>query len=187
MKRRWIIFLQVVFFGAGIFLLGSVLFGWWSAYSHQKAAEQRLKALLTLDEKPIATAEEPLHFPARLEIPRIDMKVMVGQGADPALLELGAGWIPGTARPGETGNIGIAAHRDSFFRPLKDVRKDDVIRLTTPHHKQEYRIEWTRIVNPTDVEVLDPTDEEALTLVTCYPFYFVGSAPKRFIVRARAF
>jgi len=103
---------------------------------------------------------------------------------DAATLRRGAGHIPETAQPGDPGNVGIAAHRDSFFRGLKDVRKNDIIRLETLEGTYRYRVDWTRIVTPEDTAVLDATANPALTLVTCYPFYYVGSAPKRFIVRA---
>jgi sortase A len=104
---------------------------------------------------------------------------------DKKTLRRGAGHIPATALPQqEEGNVGIAAHRDSHFRELKDIREDDTIELTTLDGTFRYQVEWTKIVKPADVSVLEPTDEPALTLVTCYPFYYVGSAPERFIVRA---
>ena len=90
----------------------------------------------------------------------------------------------GTAPPGTDGNSGIAGHRDGFFRGLKDIVPGDAIELDTLNGKEAYRVERTWVVEPEDVSVLDPTPMRALTLVTCYPFYFVGSAPQRFIVRA---
>src|SRR5664279_1488691 len=92
--------------------------------------------------------------------------------------------IPGTALPGKQGNIGIAGHRDTSFRPLRFIRKDDMIALTTLHGTSRYRVVSTKIVGPDDVQVLYPTGRDALTLVTCYPFDFVGPAPRRFIVQA---
>lgn len=121
----------------------------------------------------------------RIRIPRVDITAVVVEGVGKTSLRRAAGHIPGTAMPSEgAGNVGIAAHRDSFFRGLKDIRKDDTIELTTLDGTERYRVEWTKIVQPTDTSVLAPTDGPALTLVTCYPFYYVGSAPKRFIVRA---
>jgi sortase A len=121
----------------------------------------------------------------RIRIPRVDITAVVVEGVGKTSLRRAAGHIPGTALPsGEEGNIGIAAHRDSFFRALKDIRKDDTIELTTLDGTRRYQVEWTKIVQPTDTSVLAPTRGPALTLVTCYPFYYVGSAPKRFIVRA---
>ncbi|HYG62359.1 MAG TPA: class D sortase, partial [Thermoanaerobaculia bacterium] len=100
-------------------------------------------------------------------------------------LRRGAGRIPGTALPWEEGNVGVAAHRDRFFRGLKDIQKDDLVTLTTVHGTYQYRVESTEVVTPRDTHVLADTGEDTLTLVTCYPFYYVGSAPKRFIVRAQ--
>jgi sortase A len=122
---------------------------------------------------------------ARLEIPRLKVSITVLEGVADSTLDLGAGHVPGTPFPGNAGNVGIAAHRDTLFRPLKDIRNGDLIRLTTSDGTFDYIVEWTRIVKPTAVEVLHPTKEPALTLVTCYPFYYVASAPDRFIVRAR--
>ena len=121
---------------------------------------------------------------AVLDIPSIGLQVPVYDGTDEGTLNRAVGRIEGTAFPGEAGNVGIAGHRDGFFRGLKDVRHGDVIELVTLDGIDRYVIEWTSIVMPEDVGVLEQTDELALTLVTCYPFYFVGSAPERFIVRA---
>jgi len=121
---------------------------------------------------------------AVLKIPRLGLTVPVLEGTDDRLLDVGVGHIPDTARPGEPGNIAIAGHRDGFFRGLKDVRAGDVIQVTTREAQSTYVVEDTWIVQPEDVSVLDPTTAPSITLVTCYPFYFVGSAPQRFIVRA---
>lgn len=121
----------------------------------------------------------------RLRIPRLALSVMVAEGADPAVLRRGAGHLPSTALPGQGGNVGIAAHRDRHFRALKDVTSGDEIVLETVVGTFRYQVEWTRIVPPERVDVLHPTDAPALTLVTCYPFYYVGNAPDRFVVRAR--
>ncbi|HSS49534.1 MAG TPA: class D sortase [Thermoanaerobaculia bacterium] len=120
----------------------------------------------------------------RIAIPRLDVSTIVLEGVDSATLRRGAGHIPETALPGDRGNVGIAAHRDSFFRALKDVRKNDIVRLETLEGTYRYRVDWTRIVTPEETEVLADTADAELTLVTCYPFYYVGSAPNRFIVRA---
>jgi len=110
---------------------------------------------------------------------------MVREGVDDRTLDIAAGHIPHTALPGQTGNVGVAAHRDTLFRNLKDVRRDDRITLTTLDGEYVYRVVSFKVVKPAEVSVLDPSpDEKTLTLVTCYPFYFVGNAPKRFIVRA---
>ena len=120
----------------------------------------------------------------RIEIPRLRVSAIIKVGIDARTLQLAVGHIPGTALPGDDGNVGLAAHRDTFFRRLRDIETDDEIRLTTPEGSYTYRVARTDIVQPRDVWVLDPTDYPALTLVTCYPFNYVGSAPQRFIVRA---
>jgi LPXTG-site transpeptidase (sortase) family protein len=121
----------------------------------------------------------------RIEIPRISVSTLVREGSDDKTLKRAAGHVPYTALPGEHGNVGIAAHRDSFFRNLRNVREGDVIRMETSWGLYEYEVEALNIVMPENVEVLHPTPAPSLTLVTCYPFNYVGSAPKRFIVRAR--
>ena len=125
--------------------------------------------------------EEPL---AVLHIRRIGLDVPVLKGTSDATLDRGVGHIEDTAMPGTGGNSGLAGHRDGFFRGLKDVGVGDAIELETLQETQTYRIERAWIVTPDDVSVLDPTPAQSITLVTCYPFYFVGSAPQRYIVRA---
>ena len=119
-----------------------------------------------------------------IEIPRLDISVIVMEGTTPRLLRRAAGHISGTSMPGSPGNIGVSAHRDTFFRPLRNIRQNDIIALTTWLGEYRYRVVSTKIVAPDAVAVLDPSPTEILTLVTCYPFYFIGSAPRRFIVRA---
>jgi sortase A len=121
---------------------------------------------------------------AILRIPKIHLEAPVLEGTDDLTLNRGVGRIPGTARPGEEGNVGIAGHRDGFFRGLKDVSAGDSIDLVTPQGIKSYMIDRVLIVNPSDTSVLQPRTEPSLTLVTCYPFYFVGSAPQRYVVQA---
>jgi sortase A len=121
---------------------------------------------------------------AILRIPRLELEVPVYDGTTDAVLDLAAGRIEETALPGTTGNVGIAAHRDGFFRVLKDLKEGDALVLDTPVATERYRVEWIRITTPDDVSVIDPTPTRAVTLVGCYPFYYSGSAPQRFIVRA---
>jgi sortase A len=120
----------------------------------------------------------------RIDIARLGVSVIVIEGTGGKVLRRAVGHIPGTALPGQPGNVAISGHRDTFFRPLRNIRRDDIITLTTLLGKFRYRVVSTRIVSPNDVTVLDPSKAEVLTLVTCYPFYYVGSAPDRFIVRA---
>jgi sortase A len=121
---------------------------------------------------------------AVLRIPSLNLVVPVFEGTSEDNLNRGAGRIEGTAQIGEAGNIGIAAHRDGFFRVLKDVRVGQALLLERLDTTDSYRIVATTIVEPSDVSVLAATATHSITLVTCYPFYFVGSAPQRFIVRA---
>jgi len=120
----------------------------------------------------------------RITIARLNLSVAIGEGADDAVLRRAVGHIAGTALPGQGGNVGLAGHRDTFFRPLRNIRLADTIILTTERGDFRYRVVSTKVVDPHAVEVLGPTRKEILTLVTCYPFYFVGKAPRRFIVRA---
>ena len=120
----------------------------------------------------------------RLEIPRLNVSVIVMEGDDDSTLARAVGHVPGTALPWDVGNAVIAGHRDTFFRPLKDIQLSDTIRFTTPEGTTEYRVISTKVVSPNDTWVLDENSPDTLTLVTCYPFYYIGPAPKRFIVQA---
>lgn len=121
----------------------------------------------------------------RLTIPRLNLSAVIREGAGEETLRAALGHIPGTPMPGQPGNVGVAGHRDTLFRSLRGVRDDDLIVLETLHGRYVYRVEGTRIVKPTEVSVLASTSKPELTLVTCYPFYYVGPAPDRFIVHAR--
>jgi sortase A len=120
----------------------------------------------------------------RLEVPRLKISAVAREGADARTLRRAVGHVPSTAWPGQRGNAAFAGHRDSFFRNLRDIRTGDRIVVTTTDGRHEYVVRETRIVKPTEVSVLDPTPEPTLTLVTCYPFSYIGAAPERFIVRA---
>jgi len=120
----------------------------------------------------------------RIEINAIGLKVMILEGIEDETLRRAVGHIPGTSLPGQEGNVAIAGHRDTFFRGLRNIQKDDEITLTTLNGSHRYRVDSTKIVEPEDIGVLDDSDDAILTLVTCYPFDLVGPAPKRFIVRA---
>lgn len=128
-------------------------------------------------------ADAPL---AVMTIPKMNIQVPVYDGADEFNLNRGVARIEGTARVGDQGNLGIAGHRDSFFRGLKDIRVGDAIELLTPAGTEAYAVSSVEVVDPEDVWVLQPTKDKTITLVTCYPFYYVGHAPRRFIVKATA-
>ena len=134
-----------------------------------------------IDTSPVS---EPGGLIGRISVARLGVSVIVMEGTTGPTLRRAAGHISGTALPGQQGNVGIAAHRDTFFRPLRDIRKDDLITITTSKREFRYRFVSTQIVDPDDVSVLNSDGSDVLTLVTCYPFNFVGAAPNRFIVRA---
>jgi sortase A len=120
-----------------------------------------------------------------IQIPRLGLRAMVVQGESAPILRHGVGHLSDTALPGEEGNVVLAGHRDTFFRPLSGVRDGDSITLKTRDGEFEYVVESTSVVVPSAVEVLEPTGGRTLTLITCYPFSYIGAAPNRFIVRAR--
>ena len=121
---------------------------------------------------------------ARLEVPSVKLATTVLEGTDDGTLSRGSGHIEDTPFPGHTGNVGIAGHRDTVFRPLRHIHLGDEMKLTTADRVYHYKISKTLIVTPDDVYVLDPTAQPTLTLVTCYPFDFIGHAPRRFIIQA---
>jgi sortase A len=120
-----------------------------------------------------------------IELTRVGVTAMILEGTDDRTLRRAVGHIPGTPLPGQPGNVAIAGHRDTFFRALRNVRQDDEITLMTLEGSYRYRVDSIKVVGPNDTEVLDNSGDDILTLVTCYPFYFVGPAPRRFIVRAQ--
>jgi sortase A len=121
---------------------------------------------------------------ALLKIPKLRIVAPVMEGIGDVALNVGVGRIPGTAHPGEPGNLGLAGHRDGFFRGLKDIGKGDTIEVVTKGKTDVYAVDEVRIVKPADVQVLRASATPSVTLVTCYPFYFVGNAPQRYIVHA---
>jgi sortase A len=178
---------QRLLFAAGLCLLGYAAFMYGYARAYQVYLTYTYHPELPAVSKsapwvPVLREGMPV---ARLEIPRLDLSMVVLEGVGDSTLDVAAGHVPETPLPGKAGNVGIAGHRDTFFRPLRNIHEGDVIRLSTPNGIFDYSVEWMRIVKPLDVDVLEQTPDPALTLVTCYPFYYVGSAPDRFIVRAR--
>jgi len=171
----------------GILALGICALAYLSAVVSQALEQREFESSLNLPSSARfdAHAKPPAASVSRLEIPRLGLSVMVHEGVGSRILQIGAGHIPGTAPPGDFGNIGIAAHRDTFFRKLRSIRRDDAILLDTLDGTYQYAVEWTRVVKPSDLQVLASSEQPVLTLVTCYPFYYVGPAPNRFIVRAR--
>src|SRR5262249_5594631 len=175
-KILWMILLCT-----GLVCLGYYGFVKAQAHFKQKALEEELYEPLKTN-VPVAGPARGRNLKegelfGRLEIPRLNLSVMVMEGDRENVLRLGAGHVPGTS-------LAIAGHRDSFFRPLKDIKVNDVIRFTNPEGSSEYRVVSTKIVGPKDTWVLDHKSEGSLMLITCYPFYYIGHAPKRFIVEA---
>lgn len=173
---------QVVFFVFGILALGFCTLAYFDAALSQAYEQREFQRSLAVPGFPHPSPEANA---CRLEIPRLGIDVMVHEGTASRTLRIGAAHIPGTALAGDRGNIVIAAHRDTFFRELRNIRADDTILLETLNGSYQYSVEWTRVVNPSDREVLEASSDSLLTLVTCYPFYYVGPAPQRFVVRAR--
>jgi sortase A len=187
---RWV---EYLFLGLGVLALGVCALVYFQARFYQAREARQFGtsrppiAIPSLRSRPIPlrlTVRDgsPL---SRLDIPRLGISVVVVEGVTTRDLRLGLGHIPGTAFPDEFGNVGIAGHRDTFLRQLRKIHPHDSIILTTLAGSYQYSVDWTRIVKPRDVAVLDPVEEPILTIVTCYPFYWVGSAPERFIVRAK--
>lgn len=185
-----------------IFLLaGSLLLGGYAFLTGQTEiyhARDRARLALLMAKAPPVTQtnrayEASLATPVlktgsilgELQIPRVGIDAIVLEGDTSRILRRGAGHIPGTALPTRlNGNVGIAGHRDTYFRPLRFIRPGDFIILKTPTQNYRYRVQSARVVEPNDVAVLHNTKHPTLTLVTCYPFYYVGPAPHRFIVQA---
>lgn len=133
------------------------------------------------DPRLAAATDDPL---AVLAVERLGLQVPVFLGTDSIVLNKGAGIVDGTAIPGEVGNIAVAGHRDSYFRALENIEVGDLIDLRATRGGGQFRVSEIRITHPLDVSVLDDTDEVTLTLITCYPFRYLGFAPDRYIVRA---
>ena len=187
-------------FGRVLVLTGALAFACWGYLMlrqacFQKAAsrvlQQQIAKASTSPQHDVLQAHEaaiPLRHGemiGRLGIPRVNVSVIVLEGADSSVLDVAAGHIPGTALPGLSGNVGIAAHRDTFFRSLREIRVQDRLSFRTAAGIFQYAVESTEVVEPSDTGVLRQNAGEELTLVTCYPFNYIGSAPKRFIVHAR--
>jgi sortase A len=170
-----------VFLASGIFALVYCGYVAAEAYSYQAVQESRLESV-DPSEKPRPVIEGSAI--GELKVPRLGLNAVFVQGDSPKILRHAVGHISDTALPGEPGNVVLIAHRDSFFRPLRNIRQGDTIEIQTPQSAFAYQVDWTEVVPPSDVEVLQSSLGNTLTLVTCFPFYYVGPAPKRFIVRA---
>jgi len=177
--------LQAAFLIFGVLALGYSGFVLADAAIYQQLALKQFKHAVAGVPSVAGRSVDPALALARLEIPRLGIDAVVVEGTSDGDLRRALGHVPATALPGEAGNAAIAGHRDSFFRPLRMVRKGDLIRVTTRRGTYLYEVEYAEVVPPGDLLVLQPTTQPSLTLVTCFPFQYIGSAPDRFIVRAR--
>jgi sortase A len=172
----------------GVLALAYVALTLFNAKQFQHAASLTLDGQIHAEEQhtvtPTRNAVKEGDVLGRIQIPRIGMSVIILQGTTSKTLRLGVGHINGTALPGESGSIGIAGHRDTFFRGLKDIHRDDEILLQTPAGVARYEVDWIQITAPGDGGIVSLTTESGLTLVTCYPFHYIGAAPERFVVHA---
>lgn len=192
-SKSWQLTQRLLLLG-GLLALGFVAYWYVARTVYQAYQSWRFdRALESSEAQPAGAVVRP-HAPGRavdgvigrISVPRLKITAVVKEGVSDGMLGLAVGHIRSTSLPGSPGNVGLAAHRDTLFRNLKDIRQDDEITLTTLQGKYVYRVVWFKVVSPAAISVLAPTPgEETVTLVTCYPFYFVGHAPKRFVVRAR--
>lgn len=182
--KRCLRFFQIALFAGATCMLAYCAFVVVDTWIFQKEERHQFARMLADRASAVQPPAAASGVIGLLDIPRLGLSVIVVEGAGTTTLRRAAGHIAGTALPGEPGNVGISAHRDTFFRPLRNIRQNDVITVSTVLGEFRYRVVSTRIVSPSDIAVLDPSGAEILTLVTCYPFYYVGSAPDRFIVRA---
>jgi sortase A len=172
-------------------LLGYSGFVLVDTWRFQKAEDRELQHALIAPRQPVSAVSLASLSPSAtggligsIDVPRLGISAIVMEGTSARTLRRAVGHISGTALPGRPGNVGISGHRDTFFRPLRNIERNDLITLATVGGEYRYRVLSMEIVNPSDVSVLDPDEGETLTLVTCYPFYFVGPAPGRFVVKA---
>ena len=183
-----------------IFAVGALGSAGWmqlDAYLYQRSADKALVGDSAVSPAPAIAPRERAHSAlprkaipagtpiARLIVPRLGISVVVAEGTDSTTLRRAIGRIPSSAMPGEPGNVALAGHRDTFLRPLADIRAGDTLVLESPSARYAYRVESIEIVEPHDTRVLGDADYPALTIVTCYPFRYVGPAPQRFVVHAR--
>ncbi|MDP9115158.1 MAG: class D sortase [Acidobacteriota bacterium] len=188
-SKRAIAWIEGFLWLVGCSAIGYCAFIWGRAQFDQAQANWALEHVLPGDHGTDNVSAAP-NGPAegslvgRIDIPRLDLSVIVFEGTSDDTLARGAGHLRGTAAPGESGNVALAAHRDTFFRGLRDIRPGDHISVKTPTGNYAYSVDSTAVVPPTQTEVLRPTEDATLTLITCYPFNYIGNAPERFIVRA---
>jgi sortase A len=170
------------FLAFGVLALGYAGFVFADSHAYQALEMKEFKQAGLPSEPHILVEGDVI---GEIQVPRLGLNAIVVQGDSPANLRRAVGHISNSALPGEWGNVALAGHRDTFFRPLHDIRLGDEIRFKTPERSFEYLVESIEVVAPNDIQVLEPSTGHDLTFITCFPFHFVGAAPKRFVVRAR--
>jgi sortase A len=195
-RQQSLVWCQYAFLALGLLALGYCAKSLTRSWLYQRWARQQIRKMpYTATSSTGFAAKQPKKTSssglsemspiARLEIPRVHISAMVAEGTSSRVLSRAIGHATGTALPGQPGNVTLAAHRDTFFRYLSDVRWGDMIELKVQGYEYRYQVRFTAVVGPKETWVLKPTGKETLTLLTCYPFHFIGPAPDRFIIRAR--
>jgi len=170
------------FFTLGIFALGYAGFVYADSHAYQALEMRKIRQADRLAGPRVLGEGDVI---GEIQVPRLGLSAIVVQGDSPANLRRAVGHLPKSALPGQWGNVALAGHRDTFFRPLRDIQVGDEIRFKTPERSFEYVVEFIEVVAPRDIRVLEPSSGHELTFITCFPFHYVGPAPKRFVVRAR--
>jgi sortase A len=184
-RYRPLAWIEAFLWIAGCLAIGYCAFIWGRAQFDQAQAEWALDHTLPGDAgTDAAKSASEGSLVGRIDIPRLDLSAIVFEGTSDDTLARGVGHLRGSATPGARGNLVLAGHRDTFFRELRDIRQGDQVTVKAPDGEYQYSVDSTAIVQPTQTEVLRPSDGATLTLITCYPFNYIGSAPERFIVRA---
>jgi len=178
---KWI---ERCLWAVGLLALGTCGYVWLDARHKQAEGSQELDRRIHA-QTVTKSGPAPGDLVGRLEISRLGMSAIVFEGTDEPVLQRGVGHMAGSPLPGDKGNVVLAGHRDTFFRALRNVHEGDLITMTTETGTRRYAVESTSVVDPDQTAALDPTLSSTLTLVTCYPFRYIGNAPQRFIVRSR--
>ena len=170
------------FFTLGIFALGYAGFVYADSHAYQALEMRKIRQADRLAGPRVLGEGDVI---GEIQVPRLGLSAIVVQGGSSANLRRAVGHLSKSALPGQWGNVALAGHRDTFFRPLRDIQVGDEIRFKTPERSFEYVVEFIEVVAPRDIRVLEPSSGHELTFITCFPFHYVGPAPKRFVVRAR--
>lgn len=182
--NQTLIWVRNIFLTVGIVIMSYVGYTLLDSYLYQADQTRLFEQSLKAPYQELATVPDEGTPLGRIEISQIGLSAMILEGTGKATLDRAVGHIQGTSLPGQSGNIAIAGHRDTFFRGLRNINHGDEIKLTTANGSRLYRVDSTKVVEPEETEVLNAGTDDIITLVTCFPFRFIGPAPQRFIVRA---